>query len=481
MKMCPVKCLAAAGLVLLIVCAVFLPGEAPPKYVVAAEASAMASPEWQQVVDALRRRHRADVVTYEAGKEEALLPALRARRPRWVCFVTPPEKAGRALVVSAAQLLRRIDDDPYGDALWGIVTGYDPSDALRLVAPTREQTIRRVATSMGGPKTLDDWESGFASDEGNANRLWVKRPGGSNEEKAVSPDPARELATAFNTIPVDYWVTSGHATERNWQIIYNKNKGFFVHVKDRLMARASNGWLTQISAPDPKVYIAAGNCLIGHVDRRECMATAWIRSGGVVQMAGYTVPSFYGFMGWGMKGLFESTGATPAEAHFFTNQQLLWALGRRNPALRDLTLAPDALASMHAFRDFARQRNVPGGDPYGLLWDRDTFAFLGDPARIVRFPSERRAWDVAVKRGKITVTFLRDMTFASRGDARGYKPLGVLLDAPPAPGATLRGADGTPVPEAVVTELFALIPLDGTFKKGTTRVFSYPVADASTR
>ena len=49
-----------------------------------------------------------------------------------------------------------------------------------------------------------------------------------------------------------------------------------------------------------KVYSAAGNCLMGNINSDHCMALAWMRSAGVRQMFGYTVPTWFGFGGWGV-------------------------------------------------------------------------------------------------------------------------------------------------------------------------------------
>lgn len=104
-------------------------------YVVAVEKGTDADPAWHAVVDALKAKHAAEVLVYDGNANlHALLPGLKESKPKHVCFVTKPETAGRDLVVKAAQLLRQIDDDPYGDAIWGIVTGYSAEDALKVVS-----------------------------------------------------------------------------------------------------------------------------------------------------------------------------------------------------------------------------------------------------------------------------------------------------------------------------------------------------------
>jgi len=404
------------------------------KYVVAADASTDA-PDWKKVVNALAGKHNAKVLRYNGVQGiPGLLSELRKIRPKYVCFVTRPEAAGRDFVSAATQAMRMIDDDPYGDAIWGIVTGYSVEDALKVVNAPKERKVRSVASSMGGSKFLDAWESGFASDEGKAENFWIKRPGGANEKVPTNGSIAKTLANAFNTLPVDYFVTSGHARERNWQIIYNQDKGMLVHTPEAGLRFVEPGGkkgynLTNASL---RVYLGAGNCLIGHVDSRACMATAWMRTAGVEQFAGYTVPSWYGFMGWGVKGLFERGRYSLPEARFLENERLLWTQKRKHPASHDK----------------------------GLAYDRDTFAFYGDPAQRIMFPTDKTPYVVSVKGREVKVEFLRDCNFPSIDNVKDYRPVMALLDKPPQ-GDVLLDSDGKEIPDSIVTERFLFLPLTG--------------------
>ena len=403
-------------------------------YVVAADQSS-GGKGWKKVVFALKKKHRAQVVRYN-GKDglPALVAELRKTRPKYVCFVAPPEAVGRDFVAAAAQAMRQIDDDPYGDAIWGIVTGYSAEDALKAVSAPKTREIKSIASSMGGPRLLDEWESGFASDERSADNFWLRRPGRANEKAATNGNVAKALADAFNSVRIDYFVTSGHASERNWQIVYNQNKGSLVHTANAglrfLEPGGKKGYdLTRASL---KVYLGAGNCLIGHVNSRVCMATAWMHSAGVEQFAGYTVPSWYGFMGWGVKGLFEEGRHSLPEARYLENERLLWTQRRAHPASQDK----------------------------GLAYDRDAFAFYGDPAQRIVFPKDRTPYTISVKGDKVEVTFVRDCSFATLDDVRGFRPVLTLLNAVP-PGDALFDASGKEIPDSLVTERFLFLPLPG--------------------
>ncbi len=115
--------------------------------VVVAEAT-RADAQWKPVVEALVAKHHAGVVTYARSIEETL-PRLRGELPRYICFVAKPAEVSKEFVAQVCQLTRRLDDDPYTDVLWGILTGYDAACALRIARQTQPLVIRRVAAGLG--------------------------------------------------------------------------------------------------------------------------------------------------------------------------------------------------------------------------------------------------------------------------------------------------------------------------------------------
>ena len=452
-------------------------------YVVAVEKTTKADPAWNGVVEVLKAKHSAAVVVYDGNENlDGILPELKKNRPKYVCFVSKPETAGRAFVVRVSQLLRRLDDDLYGDALWGIITGYDAQDALRQAKVPRAKVVRRVASSMGAG-ALEGFDAGFASDEGNKDNFWRKLPGGKLEKVPTNGDPAMTMAEAFNTIDVDYFVTSGHGRERNWQIIYNKDDGYLSHTEDASLIFTNQKHQSfRITNACPKIYLAAGNCLLGHVDRRDCMMTSWMHSGGTEQSCGYTHVTFFGFMGWGIKSLLEESRCSFAEAFYLQNQLLLWILqNTRNGVLATTEIDPalfkggDPVSTM-VNAHMKELVEIHDGQPHmdqksvGYLWDRDLVAFYGDPAYRVTFPAERRPYDISVKGGKVEIVFRRDMDFGSSDDVRSARPIIALLERPPT-GRKLVDAAGKPVDKAVVTERFMLVPIAGAYKKGQRVVY----------
>ena len=77
---------------------------APPpsydKYVVAINEEAAGDAGWMKVANALKEKHNAEMFTFKCENESLveLLKKLRAQRPKYVCFVMNPEKAGRHAV-----------------------------------------------------------------------------------------------------------------------------------------------------------------------------------------------------------------------------------------------------------------------------------------------------------------------------------------------------------------------------------------------
>lgn len=414
-------------------------------YVVAVDEATMSEKGWDRVVRALSVKHDAPVVRFRDGNDlDTLVGFLRTCRPMYVCFVLRPESAGRGFVKAAYEAMRGIDDDPYGDAIWGIITGYSAEDALKVVNAPLARTVKSIATSMGGPGTLDAYDHGIASDERSADNLWVKHPGGKNQKVPVNGNIAKALAKAFSSIPVDYFITSGHASERSWQIIYNQNKGMLVHTKNAELQFVEPGRKVRhdIKGASLRVYLGAGNCLIGHIDSRSCMATAWMHSAGVEQFAGYTVPSWYGFMGWGTASLFGKGRFSLPEAKFLVNQQLLWARSKRHSR----------------------------ADGRGLDYDRDVFAFYGDPKQKILFGKDTLPYSVSAEGGEITVTFSEDCKFPPVDNVRGARPVMKILDRE-LPGDAIFSEDGKEVASSVLTERFLLIPLSGSYTAGTVLKF----------
>ena len=189
-------------------------------------------------------------------------------------------------------------------------------------------------------------------------------------------------------------MTSGHATERNWQIGFRYKNGYFKSKAGEIFGENVKKQRFAINSPNPKVYLPIGNCLMGHIDGPDAMALAWMNDAGVHQMLGYTVPTWYGYMGWGVLDYFvEQPGRYSLTEAFFANHHaLIWRLG--DPA-------------------------TSKGDLRGLKFDRDVVAFYGDPAWEARMESGKLAYGQELEERDGVYTF----TVTPRSGASSFLPV----------------------------------------------------------
>ena len=116
-------------------------------YLVVASDAVMADDEWSAVAETLAARHNADIVTFTSLPREAL-DAIREAYPRYVAVVDMPENIGRDYVIDLHHVCREMDDDIYGDFLWGIITGYDAAAAMRMVENSAEPLVVKDAVAQ---------------------------------------------------------------------------------------------------------------------------------------------------------------------------------------------------------------------------------------------------------------------------------------------------------------------------------------------
>ncbi|MBE3070418.1 MAG: hypothetical protein IMZ66_09315, partial [Planctomycetes bacterium] len=299
-------------------------------------------------------------------------------------------------------------------------------------------------------------------DEGKAGRMAVKVPGAAAEEKGCPADSTRSIVDALNTGGFDAFITSGHATERDWQIGYSFRGGQLRCQDGQLFGLDAAGARTDVTSPNPKVFLPVGNCLIGHVSGRDCMVTALFHTGGVVQMFGYIVPTWYGKGGWGIQELLlDQPGRfTLAEAFYFNTQAMLHEILTRFPRSAVVDFARyDLEREPRLIDQLATRHNLKDRDELGLLWDRDTVAFYGDPAFDARPAARPLAWDQAIAVAGRRYTFTA--TVRQAGTWPG-KPLMMRLPHRVAGAKIVEGEEYEPV----VTDDFLLVPRAGTFAPG---------------
>ena len=375
-------------------------------YAIVVEAATREDAGWSKVVAALAERHPgASIVTW-SGSVAGARERLAALMPRRVAFVNRPEQATRTFVCEVHRLARRLDSDPYIDTQWGIVTGATAELALGSVSGPDRLVVRSALNTTG----INDGalERALTISDGAKGTWREKQADGKVVDHPALDEPAAlKWANYFNAVKPDLMVTSSHGFQHGFETPFGS--GF-------LLAR--NGTLVPLdrpsgkpvapelpASPNPKVFFPVGNCLVGHCDGPKSMVCTAMGQLGVRQLAGYTVVTWFGRGGWDMLSTWQSLpGRNSFAESFFINQvRMIADLGKLCPSAlafdpvfpNDGNPEPETLirqlGSGPALRDAKAvdQRSKEGQEKMrqiiGLMWDRDTVAFYGDPAFDARF------------------------------------------------------------------------------------------------
>lgn len=444
-----------------------------PDYAVVVSRQTYDAPGWRQVVETLQHKHAGTLIIYEASVEEAL-PQLRGQFPRYVCFVAQPKEATRQFVVQVHRLTRRLDADPYTDCFWGILTGYNAANALRIAKCSAQLTVRKVAGGTRFP--LADCESGVWYSELKPGLLVKKQPGGQPEELQGPTDSTEELVKTLTDFHADLFIASGHASEHNWLIGYAYRNGQFRCENGVLYGLDTQHHKWPIHSSNPKLYMPVGNCLMGHIDGTNAMALAWMNSAGVNQMIGYVVTTWYGYAGWGCLDYFvDQPGRYTFAEAFLANQLALeHRLKTYFPALLEADINQNGRTSIPIqVTPAARRAGLTAQDGRGLLYDRDFLAFYGDPAWEARMAEQDLAWKQTLteKDGVWTFTIKPNrgertfQTVDTNGSQRGGRPIIQFLPKRLKDIQLLEGGDLRPV----ITDTFVLVP--NTLKRDSQRTY----------
>lgn len=432
------------------------------EYVIVVSAATLADPQWREVVATLERKHNGETLSFQTSVTEALT-SLKNRMPRHTCFVAKPSEATREFVAEVHRLTRKLDDDPYSDTRWGVLTGFDAANAQTIAGESKPLVVRK--TAAGTEVALDKCEEGLWYCELNQFLMLEKQPGGVAQKRRAPTDTTSSLAASLTDYKAQLFVTSGHATERDWQIGFRYRNGTFRSQKGQLFGVDTKGFRTDIRSETPKVYLAVGNCLMGHIDGPDAMALAFMNSAGVRQMAGYTVLTWYGYAGWGCLDYFvEQPGRYSLNEAFFANQHaLVQRLQSFFPELITETPAPGQVARRQlTLSDAAKAEKLSAMDGLGLLHDRDVLAFYGDPAWDARMAKGDCSWEqeLTEKAGVFTLKVtprLGAKTFEPvnlNGSQRGGRPIVAFLPHRVRSVKVIAGAEFKPV----VTDDFVLVP-----------------------
>lgn len=367
-------------------------GKNRSEYVVLASKDVQNDAAWMQVVNALQKKHKAEVFFYEKAPRENLADLQRVR-PRYVAIVEKPENLGRDYVIDMHHVSREVDDDIFADFLWGMITGYDADAAMKMVNNSTEPLLVKDAVATIMELNSAKWFDNYAWVDDHTRGLWGEKKGRDAEIKTYQIDPKtvlKKFTDIYSDYDPDLIVTAAHATERNLEMPYSL--GNIMAKNGKLYARdhfANTTWDLKESGKR-KVYFAVGNCLIGNVkNTKESMAIAWMNGGNAATMIGYVVTTWHGRNGWGgLKYWVTNPGRyTLAEAIYMNQQDFLYQQYEWYPSLikenyptfdgNEFALAGKKISE-------ALKGQKPTHDQIGFWHDRDVLAYYGDPKWEVR-------------------------------------------------------------------------------------------------
>ena len=298
-------------------------------YAVVISENAYADASWKAVADSLVKKHAAHglakLFTWSPSVTSCK-NALTEFQPDYIGYIARPvTECNTAFIVAVSRLSRELDDDPYGDAVWGIITGYEAADALRAISESLtvktvlaasnnlsyEPPIQRFYQGIG--MTCDSYTKTDYLFPGKAGKVYTenKRPQGVTDRiNLVGPwlDAAslRVEVAGQGTIegPVDCFITGGHGNVNVWQCHYSDagTEGYMHSMSGNLLGAPYSGNSFQINAATPKIFWCASNCLMGNPDSKDNIVYAAFHSGHAVQMFGFVNNASGGdeFMAWGV-------------------------------------------------------------------------------------------------------------------------------------------------------------------------------------
>ena len=373
-------------------------GTVTDSYAIAVSAAVMNDPDWKAAtVDILKAKYPQATLSVWKNSVDEVCADLAKTLPAYTAFVMKPEEAGTKMTIAISNLCRALDDDPYVDTFWSVITGYDAPSA-KLLAEAKPIAVERgLDCANTDMKAFEEcWR--YSEDHRGKAKYWKRGTTDGIETSDCDTDNTPYVLERLQKDKVQFLATSGHATQHDWQMGYCGPNMAMIHKEGKLYVVDTKKKLHPAGSTEPKVYIAAGNCLIGDIDKPDCMALSWMKDGGVRQFMGYTVTTWFGAQGWGTLGHFAGHAGfyTMNEAFHFTNTGIVKAIADtgipeamsyRMEKIEHLNMPklPETAVNAWAARQVAagiNQKELPKAFQtiVGNLHDRDTVCVYGDPA-----------------------------------------------------------------------------------------------------
>ena len=378
-------------------------------YAIVASKAVMDDPAWKAAtVDVLTAKHPgAQVLVWEANPNE-VKAELAKTQPSFTAFAIKPTQAGVSMTIALSNLCRALDNDPYVDTFWGVITGYD-AESAKALSEAGPISIERALDCAGCDLTAFDKAWRYTEDHRGTMNFWERGVTDKVQDIPCDTDNTQGVLERLQKDNIQFMTTSGHATQRDRQMGYSGPNMAMVHKDGRLISIDTKKQPHPAGSTEPKVYFGTGNCLIGDVDKPDCMVLSWLKDGGARQFMGYTITTWFGAQGWGTQGLFVDTaGLTTAnEAFHFTNTGIVEKIrsygipdmmGFHFTEIKSAGNFPVTPGMQRWAVDFAKSgKSAPEvqkalQERVGHLHDRDVVCFYGDPALDARIANGR--WTV---------------------------------------------------------------------------------------
>lgn len=417
---------------LALACFVALAPAGAAEYLTLVTQGTAGDPAWKSAADKLAAKYGGTCEVWDSS-EAGMLTLLKQHRPRYLAVIAKPQKFTASVVRSINRVTRQVDDDPWTDCRWGLLTGHSAAAVLRIIDTTEPLIIQRALATTGIQLGLVD--SALVLSDGGKGGYTRKQPGGKPEDGKW--DETKQPGGTVGMF-ADYWnqhdpqllVTSSHATQFNLEMPFGlgliASHGGQFHVltmrQREQFAKFLGGamftgnvddlgqWIDSTNAPTltgnpatPRVWVASGNCLIGDAKgTAESMVATALGTAGFRQFVGYVVPTWYGRGGWGTSGLWQSScgGLSLSEAFYLNQQGLIDETITRFPGAQKVVFDSDDIQEgMRKDRNFIQGINTvvrklkveqkDQKDLLGLIHDRDVVAFWGDPKWQAGFDAKR--------------------------------------------------------------------------------------------
>lgn len=391
----------------------------------------MSDEAWKEVANTIALKHNAEIVTFATAPRD-VLQEIRKVYPRYVAIIDKPENIGRDYVIDLHMLCREVDDDIYGDFMWGIITGYDAAAAMRMVDNSTEPLLVKDAVATIMELNSAKWFDNYAWVDDHTRGLWGYKNGRNGEiitdtvAKEQVLDKFKELYEAYDP---DLIVTAAHATQQNLEMPYSLG-----HIKPRNGKLYTQNIFTGeerdiVESGKRRVYTAVGNCLIGDMNNtNESMAAAWMNGSNVATMIGYVVTTWHGRSGWGALKYWVTNPEryTLADAVYINQQDFLHQQNEWYPELineryeycdkfmEELTIVANRLSEVLGRE--VDMNNAADWDMMGFWHDRDVLVYYGDPMWKINLQSVENENDYtvnsSVRADKCVVTITTGANFS---------------------------------------------------------------------